>query len=211
MKKWNRLALGALIVIAVALGYNNCSNVTLNPNPQTNETNTGNPFNPTQSSSVILNAVCNVLNRCSNVAPGICTTGVLGTSGVGPTIGLPTYVGPYSTIEAAESSSIVSGKPVATNNCVTAITALSCSSPVVKAAYNPSASNPFAQVPGMIPTSVNTCPITMSPTSLAANLVGLYHLNEGGGSTTFADYFRKWFDRFLLWLNLPISWCRWRI
>ena len=110
-------------------------------------------MNPTQASEETLFAICSVLDHCSAQVPfNICMSGVLSVNGIGSKLGLaPGMDDPYSALESAESSGVISANLTAANTCVDTINNLNCTDPNVLNAYNPSSSNPFSAVPNMIP------------------------------------------------------------
>jgi hypothetical protein len=115
----------------------------------------GNPI--TASTAKVVGAVCSVIRRCfSDVTASSCETGVLSTDGLDASLGLP--AGGYSTaadIVTAESNGQLFGGSLPTNSCTASLQSLSCADPAVHAAYDPAATNPFADFAAMVSATGN--------------------------------------------------------
>ena len=147
--------LAVILLTMIPFLYNNCgSQVQFSSPTKAYGTVTGNPLTPTNASSEILFAICSVLDRCQAQVPfNTCMTGVAATDGIGVTLGLPAGAyDPYSSIETAEANGKLAANLTNTNTCIDTINNLSCTNPNVLNAYNPANPNPFAGVPGMVPT-----------------------------------------------------------
>src|ERR1700723_909972 len=92
------LTLAIFLMTALPVFYNNCGNVEFMK--AYGVSTIGNPLSSTQASQEILFAICSVLDRCQAQVPfNTCMTGILATSGIASTLGLPsgTY-DPYSSL-----------------------------------------------------------------------------------------------------------------
>lgn len=151
-----------LILSGIVASYNACGTAEPFNFMKTNGTIAPNPYS-SKSSQDILTAICSVIDRCQpQLQPDICQNGVLTSSGIGARLGLPPNTeDPFSALESAENTGVILGNPTATNNCVNAISNLSCSDPNVQNAYSPTSSTPFAAVDFMVP--VNSCGTVFTP------------------------------------------------
>jgi hypothetical protein len=168
------LLIGALILLV--LPYNNCSSgVDFKRKTESKGTEWGNPI--TDSTAKVVGAVCEVISRChAGVSVSSCETGVMATDGIDASLGLPTAA--YDSgdeVANAEEAGQLFGSTPATTACTSGIQALSCSDSSVQAAYDSSATNPYANVPGMIPTTASSCPSVF--------LSSTYYFSPSGSDT----------------------------
>src|SRR5688500_14289791 len=140
-----RIVIGTLSLVLILL-YNNCTQSILT---RSQGTEVGNPV----TGNEILSAVCGVINRCkSDVSLSQCRTGVLSMKNFDYQLSLPSgaYAN-FAEVISAEESGAISPNPAASVACSTAIAARECSDPLVQSAYDPTMSNPFSGVVGLIP------------------------------------------------------------
>jgi len=133
--------------------FNNCS--TGRPG-STNITVIGNPMTAT---SKVLTSTCKLLTTCNSfLAADVCENGVKTAPGIGEALGLPTGVyNSFLDVMASESAGLIYGNNQALSVCDSAIQQLPCSSPVVMAAYQADASQPFGLVQGIYSAAPGSC------------------------------------------------------
>src|SRR5262249_51705706 len=95
-------------------------------------------------SNQLLMAVCGVISRCnSQVTFDQCQGELQTVTGFAPPLGLSPSYGTFSSIVQGEQSGTLVGSSFSGDSCYQSINNLSCASPVVQSAYDPSLSQPF--------------------------------------------------------------------
>jgi len=80
-------------------------------------------------------------------------------SGLGEKLGLPSgKYEPFSTVIQAENTGVIVANQTASQQCVRDIGALTCGSPEMMGAYDPSLTNPYLNIGAAIPSSLGSCP-----------------------------------------------------
>ncbi len=157
-----------LLVFAILLlNFNNCSRPisfgqdgALSNLPRFQGIIVGNPM----SSKTLLANICSTISTChSHISEADCEAGVLKTTGIAFQLGIPKgTMNLYSDIVQAESGGSLHADAIAVSSCTSAIQQLTCSDSLVQKAYDPLASDPFAGVAFMIPTTLGSCPAVFS-------------------------------------------------
>jgi hypothetical protein len=133
-------------------------------------TTSGNPMNPTnQMAEKVLNAVCLKMLSCEEYYEGLtfeeCVSGFAATSRVSQSIGLPTGVfGTYQAIIDAERSGSITADRNAAENCLADVYEQSCKK--IRGCWNPTLSDPFANVGIAIPKRQDSCPNLFNPAAV---------------------------------------------
>lgn len=156
-----------LAVLVLLLSFNNCSRpLNFEPDsaslklPRTQDIIVGNPL----VSKTLLANICSTLSSCHpELSLAACETGILNTTGIETQLGLAKgSMKIFSEIVQAETDGALRGDVAAMSSCTSEIQKLTCSDTLVQSAYSSSASDPFAGVAFMIPTTPGTCPVVFS-------------------------------------------------
>jgi hypothetical protein len=187
MKRRPLVTFIAVAALLLAAGYNGCSK---DPAVVFSQPSTvaGNPISPTDGAAKVLAAVSETLARCfSGVSEAQAKEAILSTGGFAEKLGVdPGQYPVFSAIVAAESLGELIADRDSTRTCTASITALSCSDPAVRNAYDPAAADPFANSPALIADpDASLCAGVFTPTSASVQKLsgGYFHncaLTYGG-------------------------------
>jgi hypothetical protein len=143
------------VVFVVPFTYNSCGNPARFSETGLKYQSTTTVGNPMTAAPKVLAGICNLIPRChTQVSISQCELGILATGGFESTLGLPSAsFKTFKDIIAAENSGSISGTAEEAQACGSEIANLSCASPEVQSAYDPSQTNPFVAAPAVVPTS----------------------------------------------------------
>jgi hypothetical protein len=177
-----------LTVSALLLAFINCSRpLTFQQSqdllslPKSQDIIVGNPM----AAKTLLGKICAVVSSCHpQISIDDCQTGVLNTEGIETQLGITKGTTKlYSEIITAENNGLLRADVAAMNSCGAAIEQLSCNDSLVKDAYQPSASLPYAGIAFMIPTKAGSCPAVFTqPPSRAEYFVSITGSDSNDGS-----------------------------
>jgi hypothetical protein len=142
-----------IALVGIWVCYTSCGELRFSNPANSNLVIAGNP--KVSLSSELLDSMCGLVAGCnSTVTLTDCRTGILATGGFETPLGLTSGAYPtYSAIVAAEEAGSITGSAMDARSCKTGIEILSCTDARVKAAYDPSASNPFSGTPQLLSTA----------------------------------------------------------
>jgi predicted outer membrane repeat protein len=163
MKRMVKLALACSVFAVLLVAFNNCSNIhysSTGGSGGNSGTVVGNPMAPV--SQKILTTLCQVVTTChAGVSQTECESGVNQAPGINAPLGLTSSYSTLASIAQGERTGELIPSTSGGSQCFASIQALSCSDPIVQAAYAPSASLPFAGAVNML--SSQTCGQILEP------------------------------------------------
>ncbi|MEZ0392485.1 MAG: choice-of-anchor Q domain-containing protein [Pseudobdellovibrionaceae bacterium] len=146
--------------LGLTLSYNACNKPAqfIEVGPVLQNTVAGNPL----VTRKIATSICEVVSRCHpSVTVSQCQQNILSTTGFYAPLKIPSAYKTLSSIILAEDSGTLVGSGSGADSCSQSLSQLSCSDPLVQAAYDPSSAEPYAGSPNLL--SGQSCGQAISP------------------------------------------------
>jgi hypothetical protein len=105
----------------------------------------------------LVNAICALVAQCDGADSSACLSGILSQTNIPTALGLSASFGTVQQMLSEYNSGTISENTTYSNQCLTDIEALSCSSSAVTSAYSSSAPTDWTKLINLIPTSSTSC------------------------------------------------------